>query len=188
MSRLDHFARFLLTSVVLLAFVAVGYMAGSRGWVPDATPVAHASPPAWIWESASGARQMSLATGRIEEGVEGVFALDHLTGDLFCWVLSPRDGTLSRSPPINVAAFLGSEGEADFVMCTGWLDIRAGRTGGDRLADSVVYVGDGNTGKVAAFSVFYGNAGVRLEPIPGSRDMMTRDPRSIRDQGQGNTK
>ena len=185
MSTLSSFAKFVITSVVLFAFVAIGYVAGHRGMTPPLESTAHAFPSPMMWESASGGNQMSLATGRLSDDGESVFALDHLTGDLFCWVLSPQNGTLSRSVPLNVAGFLNVDGDADYVMCTGLLDIRAGRSGGDRVGDSVVYVGDGNSGKVAAFSVFYGNSGIRLEHIPGSSEMMTRDPRSVRDQGDG---
>ncbi len=185
MSTPSNFARFLITSGVLFAFVAIGFLAGRGGLQPGLESTALANPPWMAWESASGGKQMSLATGRIEEGIEGVFALDHLTGDLFCWILNPRVGTLSRSQPLNVSQLLNVEGEADYIMCTGILNIRAGRSGGARVGDSVVYVGDGNTGKVAALSVLYDNGGVRLEAIPSSRDMMTRDPRTIRDQGNG---
>ena len=184
MSTPGSFARFVITSVVLFAFVAVGFIAGQRGFSPAVESTAYATPSPLVWESAVAGNQMSMATGRIEEGVEGVFALDHLTGDLFCWVISPRNGTLSRSRSLNVSMFLNVEGDADYVMCTGILNIRGGRTGtSDQLADSVVYVGDGNSGRVAAFTVFYGDSGVRLEHIPDSSNMMTRDPSIVRDQG-----
>ena len=185
MNMQNNFARFVVTSIVLFAFVAAGYVAGQKGFTPGVESTALASPSPFVWESASGGKQMSLATGRVDDGVEGVFALDHLTGDLYCWILSPRDGTLARTLPTNVSVILNVDGDADYMMCTGILDIRGGRTGGDRVGDSVVYVGDGNTGRVAGFTVIYGSGVVRLELIPGSNNMMTRDPRAVRDQGNG---
>ncbi len=183
MNMLGNFGKFVITSLLLFAFVGVGYFVGQQGGSPDFVSSAHAFPANLPWESASSGKQLSMATGRIEEGVEGVFALDHLTGDLFCWYLNPRDGSLARSAPVNVATYFNVDGDSDYVMCTGLLNVRGGRSGGDRLANSVVYVGEGNSGKVAAFSIFYGSAGLRIEIIPGSRGMMTRDPRAIRDQG-----
>jgi hypothetical protein len=185
MSTLGNFGRFVITSIVLFAFVSIGYIAGQRGLSPQLESAAYGLPGSLAWESASGGRQISLATGRIDDGVEGVFALDHLTGDLFCWFLNPRDGSLSRSLPLNAAQFLNVDGESDYVMCTGLLNIRGGRSGNERAGASVVYVGDGNSGRVAAFSVIYSGNAVRLENIPASREMMTRDPRAVRDQGTG---
>ena len=188
-SGLGSFARFAATSTIHLAFVAVGYVAGQRGVSPglEATAYANGNIPAFL-ESASGGKQLSLATGRIEDGIEGIFGVDHLTGDLFCWVLNPTTGELASTFRVNVATALGVDGDADYVMCTGLMDFRGGRTGGDRISHSVVYVADGNTGNVAGFSLIYdaqalsrGNASAgELKQIA---TMITRDPRAVRNQG-----
>jgi len=192
MSAPSSFAKFVYTSAILFAFVAVGYFAGQRGVSPSLESTAYASPfakpPAFL-ESATGGKQMSMATGRIEENVEALFGLDHLTGDLFCWILNPNTGDLATTFRVNVAAALNVQGDADYVMCTGVMDFRISRSGSTRVSDSVIYVGDGNTGNVAAFSVLYdGQAVTRGVASPGElkriSTMITRDPRAVRSQGR----
>lgn len=112
-----------------------------------------ASSPAWL-DSASRGSKVSLASGMISDGVEGIFALDHQTGTMFCWVLDPRTMGLMAEYATNVPAQLGLgiNGEFDFVMTTGMLPNRAGQAGNARPAQCVVYVAEGNSGKVGGFS------------------------------------
>lgn len=188
----NSFARFVVTSVILFAFVAIGYVAGQRGISPTLESSAYASPPAFL-EAATGGKQMSIATGRIEDGIEALFGLDHLTGDLFCWVLNPHSGELASTFRTNVATALRVDGDADYVLCSGLMDFKISRTGGSRISHSVIYVGDGNTGNVAGFSLIYdaqainrGNSSAgELKQIA---TMITRDPRAVRDQGSTNSK
>lgn len=109
--------------------------------------------PAWL-DSASRGNKVSLASGMITDGVEGIFALDHQSGALYCWVLDPRSLALVAEYSGNVPALLGLEqgGEYDFVMSTGQLPNQAGRAGNARPIQSVVYVAEGNSGKVGGFS------------------------------------
>ncbi len=189
MNMPGSFAKFVVTSALLLAFVAIGYVAGQRGYTPALESQAHASGLPSFIESASGGNQLSMATGRIEDGIEAIFGLDHLTGDLFCWVLNPTSGELATTFRLNVAGVLNVEGDADYVMVTGLMDFRISRSNGRRISDSVVYIGDGNSGNVAAFSLVYDGSAVsrgdiaagELRPISS---MLTRDPNSIRDQGR----
>ena len=39
-----------------------------------------------------GSETFAMATGDISDGVEGLFCLDFLTGDLSCFVINPRSG------------------------------------------------------------------------------------------------
>jgi len=112
-----------------------------------------ANSPAWL-DSASRGNKVSLASGMISDGVEGIFALDHQTGTMFCWVLDPRTMALMAEYATNVPAQLGLGigGEFDFVMTTGMLPNRAGQGGNARPAQCVVYVAEGNSGKVGGFS------------------------------------
>ncbi len=108
--------------------------------------------PAWL-DSASRGNKMSLATGVISDGVEGIFALDHQTGALFCWVLDPRTMGLMAEYATSVPGQMAlGQGEFDFVMTTGMLPNRAGQAGNARPAQCVVYVAEGNSGKVGGFS------------------------------------
>lgn len=100
---------------------------------------------------ATGGKSLAMATGVIDEGTEGVFLLDFLTGELQCFVINPRVGQFTNMFKANVIADLGIEqGKTpDYVMTAGVADFR----GPAQVARSVVYVADGNTGNVACYAV-----------------------------------
>src|SRR5262245_11062368 len=50
---------------------------------------------------------LAVATGFIEHGVEGIFVLDFVSGDLTCGVLNPRTGQMAGLFKRNVANDLG---------------------------------------------------------------------------------
>ncbi len=109
-------------------------------------------------DGATRGKAMSLATGRVSAEVEGLFVLDHLTGSLSCIILSPRTGEASGLYSTNVTNDLGAVkagGQQDYLMATGYIDVMGGRQGQNRPAECVVYVADGNTGQVAAYSMLY---------------------------------
>ncbi len=100
----------------------------------------------------SGGTTMAIATGPIQEGVEGLFILDFITGELTCSVLNPRTGQLGGAYKANVVADLGVEQgkQPQYLMVTGAANFRMG--GGNVLpAESVVYVADANTGRYVAY-------------------------------------
>lgn len=102
-----------------------------------------------------GESSLTMATGPIDEDAEGVFILDHLTGDLQCWVPSARKpGTYAGLFTYNVLRDLdvGGDKQPKFVMVTGGVNFR-GTTGAVRPAGTVVYVADANSGNVAIYSV-----------------------------------
>ena len=100
-----------------------------------------------------GGNTMAIATGPIDQGVEGLFVLDFITGEMQCSVLNPRNGQLGGMYKHNVVADLGvAEGnkQPKYLMVTGAANFRVGG-GNVRPAQSVVYVADGNTGRYAAY-------------------------------------
>lgn len=113
--------------------------------------------------SAARGKSISLATGWIDEAVEGVYILDHLTGNLQCWVLSPKTGSISGIYTANVNIGLESDkaGEKDYVMSTGAFAFTGGSSGQRVPARSVVYVAEGNSGNVAAFGLRYDKTTIR---------------------------
>ena len=99
-----------------------------------------------------------MATGLVGEDVEGLFVLDHVTGNLIGMVINPRTGTTGALYNTNVFASLGiSRDNADLVMTTGRINVPGGQ-GNQTPALCVVYVGDSNTGKVVGYSCFYNQA------------------------------
>lgn len=111
-------------------------------------------------DSAAGGKKVSLATGLIDDGVEGLFALDHETGNLFCWIINPRNGSplgqFTTTVPVDMG--LGVGGENDYVLTTGQMLFQGGRGGNARPANSVAYVAEGNSGKVVGYTLNWSQA------------------------------
>jgi hypothetical protein len=99
-----------------------------------------------------GADSMAIATGEIDEDVEGVFILDFITGDLTCQVLNARTGLLGGIFRQSVVADLGVEQgkQPKYLLVTGNLDIRP-TISNVRPAKTIVYVADSNTGRYVAY-------------------------------------
>ena len=112
-------------------------------------------------DSASGGKSISMATGAITPEVDGLFILDHMTGGLQCWLLNSRTGDVGGIYVADMNVALGlDKGDPDFVMTTGRFFSRRG--GGNlRAANSVCYVGEGKSGKVAGFSLTYDRTGLQ---------------------------
>jgi hypothetical protein len=96
-----------------------------------------------------GTDTFAIATGPIDDNIEGLFTLDFLTGDLQCFVINPRNMSVGGIFRSNVANHLGVERgkKPNYLMTTGTLNV----SGGARMAASICYVVDANTGAVAAF-------------------------------------
>ena len=112
-----------------------------------------------------GADSLAMATGPISDGVEGVFFLDFLTGDIRCQVINPRTVGLGGAFYHNVATDLGVEKakKQSFLLCTGVANLRTTSGSNFGFADSVVYVADSNTGNWAAYL------------LPWSKNMMSNN-------------
>lgn len=161
--KLESQKRFLMggiatMSVGLLAMgVAIGVYLNS-GEQSD-SPLDAVSKLVLNADAATRAQNMSLASGQISDDVEGLFVLDHLTGNLSCIVLNPRNGTAGGSlfvTNVNLDLGAGKAGQNDYLMTTGFINANlGGRRGRERNANCVVYVADGNTGQVACYSLRY---------------------------------
>lgn len=115
--------------------------------------------------TSSVGKNISMATGQIDGDVEGVFVLDHLTGQLTCFVVNPRglgSGVLLGQFQANVAADLGlvQGKEPDYVLSVGGVNPLRG-TGASKPALSVVYVADGNSGNVVGYSLQWNQSAAR---------------------------
>lgn len=97
----------------------------------------------------------AIATGLVADGVEGVFFLDFLSGDMQCWVMNPRTGQTGGYFVYNVVGDLGVEmGRKNprYLMVTGQAPAQRG-TSFLRPCDSLVYVADANTGNFAVYAL-----------------------------------
>ena len=101
-----------------------------------------------------GSDTFAIATGQVDDEIEGLYTLDFVTGDLQCFVLNSRTGGMAGRFMINVndpKIFGAKRGKKpNFLLTTGMFSGGAS-TGGARPAASVCYVVDANTGDVAAF-------------------------------------
>ena len=108
--------------------------------------------------SASGGKSMAMATGAMDENVEGLFVLDFTSGNLFCWVIDRRGGGFLGQFQTNVRADFGpiEQGRTpDYVMVTGFLNVAGGAGPQGNPARTVCYVADANTGAVCGYSLMW---------------------------------
>ena len=104
--------------------------------------------------TASGNDGFSVATGQIDENVEGLFLLDGLTGDLTCNVISIFNGKFFARMHHNVLNDLNLDNDKNtrLLMVTGRWSFRS-QSGQMRPSDSLVYVVDSSSGNYAAYAV-----------------------------------
>ena len=128
-----------------------------------------------------------MATGFISDGVEGLFVLDHLSGNLQCWIMSTETGNIGGIYRTNVARDLLVEkgGQPDYIMTTGGFIWQRGNVGNIYPAKLIVYVGDGSTGNVAGYHLTYSQTDLKRGVVMtgelqlvcqgAAREVITRD-------------
>ncbi len=127
-------------------------------------------------DSASGGKTISMATGSVTPDADGLFILDHMTGKLQCWLMNSRTGKVGGIyvADLNIAMGL-DKGDPDFVMTTGGFFLRDG--GNPKVANTICYVGEGKSGKVAGFSLVYDKAGIQQGVVQqGELNMVCAGP------------
>jgi hypothetical protein len=104
--------------------------------------------------TAAGNDGFSVATGQIDENIEGLFLLDGLTGDLRCYVISVFNGKFFARMHRNVLKDLDIDNNKNtrLLMVTGRWNFRS-QKGQMRPSDSLVYVVDSASGNFAAYTV-----------------------------------
>ena len=146
---------FLGTGFLLGLLVGVGMFVGAVVAWSVTQPPTLTFPEAQLHAMATDSSDsFAMSTGLIADGIEGVFFLDFLTGDLQCWVLNNRTGQLGGQFRHNVVQDLGVEQgkKPRYLMVTGAASFRRGASG-LTPADSLVYVADANTGHFAAYAL-----------------------------------
>jgi len=100
-----------------------------------------------------GSDSFAIATGPVDEEVEGLYTLDFLTGDLQCFVINPRTLKVGGWFKINVAKELPPEGskKPHYLLATGRFVAPAGANN-QRPAGCICYVVDANSGNVVAYT------------------------------------
>ena len=159
----------LLAGLTTGLLVGVGMLVGALVAVRSAPTNGLQLPETLLHASAShSGKSMAMATGYIDEEVEGVYILDYLTGDLMCYVINPRPPyQWSGIYRYNVIRDLGVEQGKDpnYVMVTGHTQFVRG-TGVQTPAMCVLYVMDANTGNFAAYGLLWNRTAART---PGTQ-------------------
>ncbi len=112
----------------------------------------------------------AICTGPLDDDLEAVYFLDFLTGDLRAAVLSLQTGRFTGFFDYNIARDLAADqGKTPrYAMVTGLADLRQ-NAGNVRLSNSILYVTEGSSGKLAAYAIPWnrGRAGA-TQPYRGS--------------------
>lgn len=126
--------------------------------------------------TAASNESFAIATGQIDQEVEGLFTLDSLTGDLQCRVINPRNAKFLGAFKRNVVGDLGiDQGKKPaYLMVTGTVDFIGARAGGGlQPAQCVVYVVDTNSGKMAAYGLPWNrNTAQQMQPQVGELKLL----------------
>ncbi len=132
-------------------------------------------------------KDLSMATGFISDGVEGLYVLDHISGNLQCWMLSTETGNIGGIYRTNVRAALqiDKSGKPDYIMTTGAFIWQRGNTGNIYPAKLICYVADGSTGNVVGYHLTYSQTDIKRGVVQTgelnavcrgvARDIVTRD-------------
>lgn len=137
-----------------LSLLGVGLMAGMVATLAtgSAPQIAVGELPLYASATDTGS-SMSMATGAIDDEMEGVFFLDFLTGELAAVVIASRKPNMINGVfKANVIKDLGVEADKkpDYLMVTG-TSMFIGQSGQQQPGRCVVYVLDQNTGNFAGY-------------------------------------
>ncbi|TWT94782.1 hypothetical protein Pla108_36310 [Botrimarina colliarenosi] len=140
--------------LVAIACLAVGVAVGVL--VTPSQPVL-SLPPIEAHATATAAHDnFVIATGFMEDGTEGLFFLDFLTGDLKATVVNNRGPGFNAYYQYNIANDfnLGAVQNPKYLMVTGLARDQQGR-GSNRLAQCILYVVEATSGHLVAYGIPY---------------------------------
>ena len=105
-----------------------------------------------------GLDKFAIATGAVKSGVEALYFLDYLTGDLKAAVINPKTGKFNSLFTYNIASdFKQTGGTPRYLMVTGLTQIPRGRSG-FQFADSSVFIAEATSGVVSAYTIPWNSA------------------------------
>ncbi len=100
-----------------------------------------------------GSDNFAIATGLVDDGIEALYFLDFLTGDLRAAVVSRRNGEFTGFFQYNVLSDFDQVTDAPkFLLVTGEADLPRGR-GATQISKSLVYVAEATSGQVFAYAL-----------------------------------
>jgi len=105
-----------------------------------------------------GQENFAIATGFVDDGIEALYFLDFLTGDMKAAVIQLRTGNMQGKfnsfYSYNIAQDFGGlqTKNPKYLMVTGQAQLPRGRAN-FQFADSILYVAEATTGKVACYTI-----------------------------------
>jgi hypothetical protein len=99
-----------------------------------------------------GQDSFAVATGEVDLGLEGVFFLDMVTGELTGYVINPNSRKFTTLYKHNVLKDMGELKSPKFLMVTGTADLRQGPQA-VRIGRSIIYIAEMNSGKFLAYAI-----------------------------------
>jgi hypothetical protein len=131
--------------------------------------------------STHGLDKFAIATGLVDNGVEALYFLDYLTGDMRAAVIDPKTQRFNSFFTRNIAADFGGAGRSTgYLMVTGYADMPRGRNN-FQFAQSIVYVADVTTGGVAAYTIPW-NSSMQAAGVTQYGQFQPLDVRMFRQQ------
>lgn len=139
--KLCNHAAMMVLGLFLGAVVVAGWHGLGQGTQVQAT-------------ATHGERNFAIATGYVEDGVEAIYFLDYLTGDLRAAVVSRRTGEFVAFFERNLQQdFSGASKNPRYLMVTGSARLPTRGVGNLNLASNLVYVAEAASGEVAAYGM-----------------------------------
>jgi hypothetical protein len=123
---------------------------------------------------------LAIATGEVEPGIEAVFMLDFLSGDLRAGILNPETHTFTATYFRNIVSDLKVEiGKSPrYLLVTGGVYLRTKSNW--RLAPLAVYVVELTSGKMAAYSFAYNSSFLSRPSMLPPMELLLMDSVPIR--------
>jgi hypothetical protein len=129
----------------------------AAGIVIGVTAIGRQEPPVLpVFATAThGQDNFAVCTGEVEDGLDAIYFLDFLTGDLRAAVMNVRSHKFTAYYHRNIMKDLEVKDPIKnprFLMVTGIADLQRG-AGNQRLGRAVVYVAELNSGVCVAYGV-----------------------------------
>lgn len=121
-------------------------------------------------KAATGSRTdtLSMATGLIDGNVEGLWILDHKSGNLQCWMMNARTGTVGAIYQSNIINDIGGKvGQMELMMVTGNFFWDGGNNANLTPGQTICYVGDAKTGNVVGYGMLYNRQDIKRGNVQG---------------------
>lgn len=117
-------------------------------------------------ESATGGKKMAMATASIDGGIDVLFTLDYESGMLYAWLPGPVDSFLGEwTVRVDAALGLDKGGSPDLVMTVGNFNWNEAARGTTKPAPLIVYIGNGDNGRVVGYRFYWDRQMVRKGQI-----------------------